>query len=89
MNYTEHCPKKTKNVIGLMKDVSGAKIITEFVPLKPKAYSSSVSDSIKSKKQKTQKVVWYNENLSSNIFKIALKQIDLKINKLLQELILK
>lgn len=89
MNYIEHCPKKTKNVIELMEDVSSAKIITEFVPLKPKAYSSSVSDSIKSKKQKTQKVVWYNENLSSNIFKIALKQIDLKINKLLQELILK
>ena len=57
MNYIEHCPKKTKNVIELMEDVSVAKIITEFVPLKPKAYSSSVSDSIKSKKQKTQKVV--------------------------------
>ena len=38
-------PKRmNKNVIGLMKDKLGGKIITEFVALKPKAYSYLTDD---------------------------------------------
>ena len=46
-----------KNVVGLMKDELGGKIITEFVDLKPKSYSYLTDDDKNVKKAKGTKNV--------------------------------
>ena len=46
-----------KNVVGLMKDELGGKIITEFVALKPKSYSYLTDDDKNVKKAKGTKNV--------------------------------
>ena len=54
-NYTFGRPLPTginKKVIGLMKDELGGDIITEFVALRPKAYSYITNDFIEMKKAK-------------------------------------
>ena len=43
---------RNKNVIGLMKDELGGKIITEFVTLRPKTYSYLTDDDEEDKKAK-------------------------------------
>ena len=43
---------KNKEVIGLMKDKLGGKIITEFVTLRPKTYSYLINDCREDKKAK-------------------------------------
>ena len=54
-NYEVNRPLPTgqnKKVIRLMKDELGAKIITEFVTLRPKTYSYSTDDGKEDKKAK-------------------------------------
>ena len=48
-----HYPQeRIKKVIGLMKDELGGKIMTEFVPLRPKTYSYLTDDCEEDKKAK-------------------------------------
>ena len=55
---------KNKNVIGLMKDELGRKILKGFVGLGAKAYSYLINDGSENKKpQKVQKVASWKENL--------------------------
>ena len=57
-NYEVNRPLSTgknKKVIGLMKDVFGGKIITEFVTLRPKTYSYLTDDVKEDKKAKGKK----------------------------------
>ena len=54
-NYEVNRPlptEKNKKVNGLMKDELGAKIITEFVTLRPKTYSYLTDDGKEDKKAK-------------------------------------
>ena len=54
-NYEVNRPlptRKNKKLIGLMKDELGAKIITEFVTLRPKTYSYLTDDCKEDKKAK-------------------------------------
>ena len=53
-----------KKVVGLMKDELGGGIITEFVALRPKAYSYKTDDNIELKKAKGTKKCVINKMLS-------------------------
>ena len=48
---------KNKEVIGLMNDVLGGKIMTEFVGLTAKTFNYLIDDGTEDKKQKAQKSV--------------------------------
>ena len=61
-----------KKVLGLMKDELGGGIITEFVALRPKAYSYKTNDNIELKKAKGTKKCIINKMLNFNDYKNCL-----------------
>ena len=74
-NYTFDRPLPTginKKVIGLMKDELGGDIITEFVALRPKAYSYIKNDFIEMKKAKGTKKCVVNKILRFEDYKKCL-----------------
>ena len=74
-NYTFDRPLPTginKKVIGLMKDELGGDIITEFVALRPKAYSYVTNNFIEMKKAKGTKKCIVNKMLRFNDYKKCL-----------------
>ena len=74
-NYTFDRPLPTginKKVIGLMKDELGGDIITEFVALRPKAYSYITNDFIEMKKAKSTKKCVVNKMLRFEDYKKCL-----------------
>ena len=74
-NYTFDRPLPTginKIVTGLMKDELGGDIITEFVALRPKAYSYITNDFIEMKKEKGTKKCVVNKMLRFNDYKRCL-----------------
>ena len=74
-NYIHDRPSPigvNKNVLGLMKDELGGGIITEFVALRPKAYSYKTEDNIELKKAKGTKKCIINKMLSFNDYKKCL-----------------
>ena len=75
LNYTFDKSLPTginKKVIGLMKDELGGDIITEFVALRPKAYSYITNDFIEMKKAKGTKKCVVNKMLRFNDHKKCL-----------------
>ena len=74
-NYTFDRPLPTginKKVIGLMKDELGGDMITEFVALRPKAYSYITNDFIEMKKAKGTKKYVVNKMLRFEDYKKCL-----------------
>ena len=74
-NYTFDRPLPTginKKVIGLMKEELGGDIITEFVALRPKAYSYITNDFIEMKKAKGTKKCVVNKMLRFDDYKKCL-----------------
>ena len=74
-NYIYDRPLPTgvnKKVIGLMKDELGGDIITEFVALRPKAYSYITNDFIEMKKAKCTKKCALNKILRFEDYKKCL-----------------
>ena len=74
-NYTFDRPLPTrinKKVIGLMKDELGGDIITEFVALRPKAYSYVTNNFIEMKKAKGTEKCVVNKMLRFNDYKKCL-----------------
>ena len=74
-NYTFDRPLPTginKKVIGLMKDELGGDIITEFIALRPKAYSYVTNDFIEMKKAKGTKKCVVNKMLRFEDYKKCL-----------------
>ena len=63
---------KNKKVIGLMKDESGGKIMTEFVALRPKTYSYLTYDCKEDKKAKGTKKYVIKQRLKFSDFKVCL-----------------
>ena len=61
-----------KKVLGLMKDELGGGIITEFVALRPKAYSYKTEDNVELKKAKRTKKCIVNKMLNLNDYKNCL-----------------
>ena len=61
-----------KKVLGLMKDELGGGIITEFVALRPKAYSYKTEDNVESKKAKRTKKCIINKMLNFKDYKNCL-----------------
>ena len=75
-NYTFDRPLPAginKKVIGLMKDELGGDIITEFVALRPKAYSYITNDFIEMKKAKGTKKCVVNKKIIKSVYLIMEK----------------
>ena len=71
--YNRPLPKNVnKKVLGLMKDELGGGIITEFVALRPKAYSYKTNDNIELKTAKRTKKCVINKMLNFNDYKNCL-----------------
>ena len=64
--------EKNKKIIGLMKDKLGGKIITEFVTLRPKAYSYLTEDVKEDKKAKGAKKCIIKKMIKFNDYKKCL-----------------
>ena len=75
---------RNKNVIGLMKDELGRKIVTKFVGLRVRTYSYLIDNGNKDKKAKGTKKCVIKRNLKFETFKNCLEAIQLenKINYL-------
>ena len=76
-NYDDECdrplPKgKNKKVIGKFKDELGGGIVTEFVALRPKTYSSLMDDGGSDKKAKGTKKCVIKRSLKFNDYKDCL-----------------
>ena len=74
-NYDVHGPLSTgknKNVIGLMKDELGGRVITEFVALRPKIYSYLADDFKEDKKSKGKKKCMIKRMIKFNDYKNCL-----------------
>ena len=63
---------KNKKIIGLMKDELGGKIITEFVPLRPKTYSFLTDDGKEDRKDKGTKKCVIKKMIKFNDYKKCL-----------------
>ena len=57
MNQIDHCLKKQKKVLGLMKDKLDEKIMIKFFELRSKTYSYLIDDGSEDKKAKATKSV--------------------------------
>ena len=64
--------RKSKKIIGLMKDELGGKIITEFVTLRPKTYSFLTDDGKEDKKAKGTKKCAIKKMIKFNDYKKCL-----------------
>ena len=72
MKLIDHYLKeKNKNMIGLMKDELGGKIMTEFAALRPKTYSYLMNDDSEAKKAKGTKKYAIKKYLHLMIIKTA------------------
>ena len=60
---------KNKNVIGLIKDELGGKIMTKFVGLRTTTYSYLIDDGAEDKKAKDTKKCIVTENVNLKIIK--------------------
>ena len=63
---------KNKNVIGLMKDELGGKIISEFITLRPKAYTYLTDDGKENKKAKGTKKCAIKRMIKFDDYKMCL-----------------
>ena len=68
--------EKIKKVIGLMKDISGGKIMKEFFGLRAKNYSYLKDNNHEDQKHKMHKKVYHKKNnLNFKIIKTVQKQL--------------
>ena len=67
-----------ENVVGVMKNKLGKKIMEKFVRLRPKTYSYLIDDSSEDKKAKGTKQCIKKKNLIWKIIKTASKKKDLE-----------
>ena len=70
--------KKIKEIIGLMKDELGGKIMTKFVGLRAKTYSYFIDDDSEDKKAKGKKKCVIKRKLKLENYKNYLEETQLK-----------
>ena len=81
MNQIDHCKKKKKKGIGLMKHESGRKIMTKFVGLRAKTYSYLIENASEDKKAKATKKCVIKRKLKFENFKNCLEATQLENKK--------
>ena len=67
------CKEKNKNVVGLMKDELGGKIMIEFVGLRAKTYNYLIDDGSKDRKTKGTKKCVIKSNFKLENYKNCLE----------------